>query len=288
MNITFNPSISIRDYERPWSYLGKVAILARHMMNAFAKEHPQVKAIVTPMKLLSIVSVPFTLLNIKSVAKGLFKSIQLGDAEGAYMSTLSLTIMAADIIDSAATFTNTTLTLASQRTIQILSTIGLPLAASITTLGTVSRTIKITKSFFLYLEIANLNSPEEVKRFLDKRFQSAHDIGRANAKKQNELLRAAPQEALAELRKLYSLLKKPEERCMPEITKSIDRVQDILIKKMQIELLGILANIVVMSALTLFALATGGSLPFFLLATGFSIRIAAQFYQDYTPKKETI
>src|SRR5438132_56509 len=82
------PRRLINHFEHSWSYLGKMALLSRHLLNISIKTchrftlschglSEKVTRIITRIKLLSIVGVPFSLVSLQSTAQKIIKSTQL-------------------------------------------------------------------------------------------------------------------------------------------------------------------------------------------------------------------
>lgn len=168
--------LSYAQYEHAWSYIGKIAILSRHLMNAAANHRDivswacddfplRIKHITTQLKLLSVLSVIFSLYEIKQTAERVFKSFLQNDKEGVALGALSLAIVSADTFDSITTFVNSALAIASLPPVESFSAIGLPLAFAIAGMGTLSRAIKIAKAFNLYrnLKPSHERSAQEMK-----------------------------------------------------------------------------------------------------------------------------
>jgi hypothetical protein len=255
----------------------------------------KVKYIVTRMKLFTIVSVPFSCTALKATVQKIFKSMHLHDHEGIALSMLSLTVISADIVDSVTTFVNAALETASKQAIPAFSALGLPLGYTITTVGTISRIIQIAKTCHLYNSLKKVEASEEkrkqLRQFLENKFGltldekmlSKDDMAKLIEKKNADLLRAAPPEAVAELRELYLMLRQ-DHLNMDEVSKKLDHISSLLIKKMMGDAIGIGANMVAFSALSLFTLGAAGAAPFILLTVSFAIRISGAAFQDlYKP-----
>ena len=152
--------LSCSTMEQAWSYIGKIVILARNVLNAAAKHVSQigqgfvqnVKNLTVQMKLLSIVSIPFSLYSLITTAQKIFRSFLINDKEGIALATLTFSILAADIFDSVTTFVNSVLTVASIP-FQVLASASLPVAFAISGLGTIARSIQIAKTYSLYQNI---------------------------------------------------------------------------------------------------------------------------------------
>ncbi|HEV8051896.1 MAG TPA: hypothetical protein VGP47_05325 [Parachlamydiaceae bacterium] len=307
--------------ERAWSYLGKTAILTRHFLNAASKnmriiavagmDFPKVvSGITTHMKLLSIVSIPFSLGDITSTARKILNSLFLNDKEGMILSTLSFTVIAADIADSFTTFVNTTLILSAAAPVAFFSLMGLPLGFTMAGLGTISRTVQIAKSTILYRSISREVLAEKplnkdfLKAFIEKTLGIDEELKsllsispdqltlkqqtRMQLLKDNNkaaILRAAPGESLKELESLLEQLEgSTEDSLTPEKQKEVmaifKKIQKQIIKKMKIDGLSICANLFSLAALILFSVGIATSTPFALLVVAFAIRLGIVIYQN--------
>lgn len=304
-----------------WSYLGKINIIARQSLTAAAKsahlialagmKFPKILGeVTTRMKLFAVVSIPFSLDDITSTAKKILTSLYVNDKEGIVLSTLSFTVIAADIVDSFTTFFNAAMTLCVGAPLAFFSAMGLPLGFTMAGVGTISRTIQVAKSALLHRAInkevlseKSLNK-ESLKAFLEKTLGINEEMkslltispeqltekqkSRIQLLKDNNkaaILRAAPAESLNEMESLLAMLEEsPEGSFSPEQQKEItDRFKTIqaqIIKKMNADGMSICANLFSLAALTLFTIGSSTPTPFILLAISFSIRLAVVYYQD--------
>ncbi|MBN9377239.1 MAG: hypothetical protein BGO14_09100 [Chlamydiales bacterium 38-26] len=308
--------------EHVWSYLGKISLISRQILNATSTSirlmchqgkdiKGTLKSVITHMKLLSIVGVPFSILDVKNLAIKIFHDFLNRDKEGIILSTLSVTILLADIFDSLTTFVNSVLAAASVP-ISILASVGMPLAYVMSGLGIVLRTIQIARGAHFYKEVKHqLLSKDKFKdrnvlqNFLEKKLgidkerhfhnNHPHDIKnleRLKARNKAALLRSAPAEAVKELRFLFSLLendstKNLDDQLLKQISNSLEKIQHHLRKKLRVDLLSLLANLITTTALILFTIGTGGAAPFILLATSITVRLSIVIYQDILKKKNT-
>jgi hypothetical protein len=217
--------VSYATCEHLWSYLGKISLLARSILNAAARScsiiamagshFPDVvKDITNQLKLLSIVSLPFSVVDIHSAAGKIFAGFLAKDAEGSVLSALSFTIIAADIVDSVATFINAALVLSSANPIALFSAIGLPLGFTMVGLGIISRTIQIAKDSNLYRQAQEKSDLRE------------------------------------------------------------------LAKKMRVNVLGVTANLFMLTAFTIFSMGSVTPLPHVLKGFAYSIRLAALYQKE--------
>ncbi len=293
--------------EHGWRYIGKINITLRNLLNAAARipevieaagqNFPvKVKNLTTHMKLAAIVSVPFSLYDLKYAADKIYKSFVFEDCEGVALSSLSFSLIATDMVDSITTFVSAALAIAEYEPLQILSNLSLPLPIALASMGTVNRTIQITKAYRLNQLVSEIllpqsrnKLPQALKIFIKDQITttaSKLNLGEISEKKKAAILRSAPKEIVDELIKLYEILKNQTSisfttQQVERIYKSLDLIQAHLQKKMNIELLNIFANLVILTALWLFSMATVGPLPFILIATGFTTRIIAVAYHEF-------
>lgn len=282
-----------------------------HVVSLAGKNFTQnVSHITTRLKILSIISVFFNLKNLKTTAQKIIKDIFSKNLEEISLNTLSFTIISADIVDSITTFINAILTLSSATPVSLLSSIGKPLAIIISSFGTVSRTIQIAKSLNLYKKIDNTIKSEKnldknsLKAFLEEVLGISQELKNLmeipsnqqthkqlkqlkNLKERNKaaILRAAPIEAVKDLENLLSILSNDDEEILSikkqdAIFNILKNIQKHLIKKVKVNLLGILANLFTLTAITLFTITSLSSFPFALITISFAIRLASLFYQD--------
>lgn len=318
-----------------WSYLGKIALITRQLLNAAANNvvllckaaknlnltcqaakdlSAKIKNITTHMKLLSIVSVIFSIPDLKATAQKMLKNFLWRDKEGFALGALTFTIIASDIFDSITTFVNASLTIASKKTIGIFSAIALPLGYIMSGLGTISRIIQIAKSHHLYRKIkqevdsGTILNKDSLKTFLEKTMgidgelktllsipsdqlskSQLERVQKLKEKNKAAILRAAPSPAVNELEGLLGMLEESSNEVwnrdkMDQALAILENVQQHLRKKMKVDTLGITGNLFSLAALILFTIGTSGSMPFLLLAIAFAVRLASTVYQNYKSK----
>ena len=252
--------LSYKQCEHLWSYGGKTVLLFRNFLNVIARSsftavlagtsYPcKIQKVVTHLKLFSIVGVPFSLVDLKSSLNTFFGKTQLLTTD-----VLSFVLLIADTVDSTSTFINSSLTLNGMPTIEALSSMGLPLGFMMAGIGTISRTIQIARSCHLYKKMNVKSYQEEI-----------------NEEKKALLQRIIPKDALIALE---NLLKREE------VSQSLETIQGHLEKKIHIDLIGILANVTILFALSLFSVGITNAYPFSLMTIAFMIRLASVFYQD--------
>jgi hypothetical protein len=321
---------SYREFEHLWSYGGKLVVLTRNLLNAMVRtpyivclagvnSAENIKATVTHLKLFSVVSIPFSLGDIKALVAAVGKSIAINDQEGAALGSLSLAITAADAVDSTSTFINSMLAVSARASIEMLSAIALPLGLGISVTGTFSRTIQLAKTLSVYQKIhlsyfseKKYRNKELFRRDVEKALgvfeeqkliewlsygslsQDILDrVESLKEKKKSIISRLIPKDAQEEYEKIFKLLdvKSSEHFTDDEFESALEGIKNIqmhLEKKMNLSALGILANLIVISALVLFSIGTAGARPFVLMATAFVIRLISLVYQDQKIEKVSL
>jgi len=286
-------------YERAdhiWSYLGKVTLLTRHSLNAASKSchlisllgedlPGRIRKTTTRLKLFSIVSIPFSLISLKSISEKIFKNSLINDREGVVLNSLSFTIIVIDIFDSTSTFVNTVLDLSTRTPIASLSALGLPCGFAMSGLGTISRIVQIAKTYQVHKSVSDVRK-ELLEALLEKKLGINEIQAKIAAPIKGKILKAIPGEIELQLHKLYRLITTDRNEIftsqqMDEISQLLDAIQAMLKKKFIIEGLGVFANTLTISALCLFCLGSLSSTPFLLLASSFFTRIISLTYQDF-------
>ena len=259
-----------------WSYGGKVVLFFRNFLNTLARSsfviflagrsYPcKIQKIVTHLKLFSIVGIPFSLVDVNSIAKKLFNSLLAGDKEALTTDVLSLALTVADTIDSTSTFLNSLLTVIGSHPIKAFSAIGLPLGFMMAGTGTISRTIQIARSLDLYKKM----QPEIFKKSIHERF----------------LQGKIPKDAQGAFEKILMVLKKSpdgsfSEIDLAEISHNLNIIQAHLEKKIKVDGIGVIANLTIIFALVLFSIGATNAYPFLLMTTAFAMRLMSLCYQD--------
>lgn len=263
---------SFKQCEHAWSYLGKIVIMSRNILNASSRNlrivsyagqnFPQrIKQITNHMKLCAFVSVFFGLFDLQATASKVLKSIQIKDREGIAINILTTALIAVDIFETSLTFLNSALSIFSKD--QVLSNIGLPLGLSIAAMATANRIIHLSKVVNLYLSIQR--NKQNLEPFLKEKFAS--EIEKAS------LLRASNFEVLNELQAILN----DKTYGTDEI---LNRVENLLKKKIHVELIGLASFLIMGFALTLMRAGNSGAKPFLLLALSFKLRIGSLLYQE--------
>lgn len=281
--------------EHAWSYLGKMVILTRHSLNITVKTcqsialccslNRRIVMAVARLKLFSIVAVPFSVVSVRSAAQNFFKSFHLRDKEGIAIAGLSLALIATDIVDSLATFTNAALAAISKSPIALLSTWGMPMAFALVGMGATSRTIQLVKTYNLFQEFQKAGKSKNFEQFLNVKLAHS-DVKKLKEAKRAALLRATPIEVVQEFEKIAELLKDQggalTEKEVAALFKSLEKVSKLLRKKMAADAANLMANVLSFIGLTLFLLTVPPVAPFIFLAASMLVKISTLAFQDLT------
>jgi hypothetical protein len=305
--------------EYAWSYAGKIVLITRHFLTAASRDvqiadffgRSFTKSLtdsVIRLKLLAIVSVPFSIKDYFETVKNIFKCFYLQDAEGVALNSLSITIILADVVDSITTFLNATSTLIVGSGIEAFASIGLPLGFTISGMGTISRIIHVTKSVGLFNRIdeqiknKNLNK-DSLKIFLESTLGIGDELKILLAIPKDQLseeqkkeitkikekskaaIRSATLDAFNDLKALLVFIEKRDDNSFSledrrYIEKILKKIENRLLRKVKTHIVGILANLFSLAALSLFAVGIVSPAPFFFLSIAFAIRFFAVMYQN--------
>lgn len=249
-----------KNYEKAdhvWSYLGKITILTRHLLNAaskscqlislLGKDLPErIKKTTTRLKLFSIVSIPFSLISLKSISEKIFKNFLINNKEDVVLGSLSFAIIVIDVFDSITTFVNTVLDLSERAPIASLSALGLHFGFAMSGLGTISRIIQVSKTYQVHRSVSDIRK-EMLEAFLEKNLGINEMQAKIAAPLTEKILKAIPGEIELKLGKLYDLITTDRtetftDQQISEISQILDDIQAKLKKKCIIEGLGIFAN----------------------------------------------
>lgn len=299
--------IVIEKCESVWSYLGKTMVFTRHVLNVVLKNSyrftvgcknfdNRITSAIAHLKVFSIVGVPFSLMAIPNTAQKIFKNIQSNDKEGAALTSLSLVVITADIMDSMSTIINASLTLASKVPLEILSTIGLPLAFTVVGLGSLLRSVQLAKTYLFYrnlkkevfsnIDPTSLNHKEVedlLWKYLNKNLGNDEQTPSLKNLKKAKLLREAPAVAVEKFEEIIDLLKKYQELNVEQIENILETLDQIDLKfkqKMSIEIGNLIANALTFIGLCLFFAVVPAGLSFIFFAVAVVIRIALLAYQN--------
>lgn len=297
---------SYRQCENVWKYGGKISLFARNLLNSIARSSYAVnpsslKNVATHLKLLSIVSIPFSFVDLHALKLKIQQSLFKKDPQEFSLLLLSFTLTAADLLDSASTFTNTALILSSQRSMKLLSSMSLMFGFFLTGGGTIYRTFQIASALSLHHKVkdsfsASLKEKQNLIHQLETILKMpwediSHSFSSFHAstllKEQNKIepSRFFSKEVLLEVEKLVGIIFESKSSSLSSqelenVFKGLLTIESHLEKKIQVELIGIMANLFAFSALTFFAMNVATSLPFSLMALAMAIRLLSLTYQE--------
>ena len=298
---------TFKEFDRAWVYSGKSLIVIRNFLNAAAQScrffvincqnfNHSVTQTVTKLKLFSIVSASLNTASIPSQIGKIVNSIKLRDSEGIFLSSLGLSLLGTDIVDSLASFINASRALLSKPTIAWLSAFGTPLTLGLIAQGSISRGIRLNNLNKFYKQLDQVIStvdltkePQDIRLSLQKFFEVTMKI--ENPRTEIKAL----QEAILERhtnKKIVSLLKElllwTHERenfsaeDLERLSKVLEDIVGSLEKDRNVQHISLAANFLNLTALLAFYTSIPLVIPYLILVVGFSLRIVAQAYQDFT------
>lgn len=249
-------SVSMPTYsqsEHAWSYIGKIAVLTRSFLNAAAKTESIVhrlgdqfpvfvNQITIRLKLLSLVSIPFSLVDLKGMIEKTGKALYDREWGDGVTTMLSISIVICDIFDSTMTFLNNSLTVLGKIPFQFNAPLDFPLAFYMSGMGICTRSIQIFKTYQVFQKVDEESLKNPVTATVIKQ-----TIGI------------------------------PQEKDLPQISK----VSDLFYRKIKLDFAAIAANSLTITALRMFLLGTYTAFPYLLIASSMSIRLGVIAYQDY-------
>jgi hypothetical protein len=303
-----------------WGYTGKSLLATRFYLNALARNTfiidltptstPEaLKSTATHLKLFSIIGVPYKLSDICALSGSFLKSIAINDDEGIKMTILTMTLLLADLFDSVQSYINAVLALTLQNPFEFLPSLALPAGLTMSCAGSALRTIKIVKAYNLHESLQGNIIPQNASKaalieYLNKQLginEVEADIKNISlnsnfhsvAKKLNLLIskkeaiihRMIPKEARESFTNLMNLLKRNEEIPLQEheyadIHNLLTHIQIHVKEKGHLEVIGLIANILILSAVFCLKIGIVTSLPYFLFAISFTIRLGIHVYEN--------
>lgn len=293
---------AFKSCEHAWGYLGKSLLATRHFMNATARSArlfaigsrgvQRIQKAVTGLKLFAIVSVPFNIAAIPSQMAKVGKHIHVKDGEGVVLASLSFSLIATDIFDSLTTFVNAVLQTFSKPIPSWLSSLGMPIAVSMVTMGSIARRIRLIrlKEFHSDLECKLIQkmssgqlSAEELQQVLKAYLESNIGLGEVG---QQAAFHVERLEAIAERQsntRVLALLKELKTYIQPDralkeedvsrITSVIQEMEKALRTEMGSQWAYLFTNLLNAMALTLFHISILPPLPFILLGVSTCLRL---------------
>lgn len=295
-------SLALNSFEKAWSYVGKSALLTRHLLNTTIKScawfinrcgcpDPRYADSVRRLKFLALVSVPLTLKQLPAAIRKIGQNISWKDGKETILSSLSAAVLVADAVDALATFATALLQTLSKQVPAGVSAVGMPLGYGMLAVGSVTRMVRIwdTTRFARDLDcrmlkplanhtITPLQSHVLISQFVAAQLPKEgreHSVAVFEKKSNNA--------ALQTMKKLENLLE--SEWTQESIEEAKGLLSDIM-KQVKRERgfhgAYLAANMVSLTALAFFSFTIGVAAPYALLATGVAMRIGTQIYQDKT------
>jgi hypothetical protein len=249
-----------------WGYLNKFIMVTRHTLNiTLMAGHEfivggeagaiRIANAISHLKMFSIIGLLFTVASIPDAVKNVFKSMQLSDKIGIFLSGLAITLIVGDILETITNIVNTALTLASQISIPILAAIGAPLGFILVGLNTFTRIFQLIKTAFLFRKFnqevihkvtpKKLTNPEIYQvlwKFLDNNLGLVDKQKEVLEKLFSNIEKMTPEEAEKEIEKaqkeIHQImeLKKAEmiRASSPEIVEKFEGILNLLKQKQEI------------------------------------------------------
>lgn len=168
-------TVTLQKAENVWSCISKVIHIVRRALLAAAntkgltrKWGPMlpflVDKIVLRLKLFSIIGVLFDLQHYRPLCKKIYALAAKGEIVESICSVMSLSIMAVDGVDSVATVVNAGLNIAGKKSVQVLSSIGLPAVFYILSASIALRTYRLIGSIKQLRTTTSIPVRDQVKR----------------------------------------------------------------------------------------------------------------------------
>jgi hypothetical protein len=291
-------------FSRAWNYAGKAILLARHMLNIIIRTpawiasgyiHADncIRNTITKLKLFTIVGVILDVGSLPSKINTIWTNIQWKDKEGILLSTLSFTVMIADMFDSVTTFVNATLNTLSLATIGWVATISNPFTFSLIGL---SATLKAGNLYNLTRFFKEFDW--DISKIQDKQLTSEElrsivlplmhkhlgkNLDPIDTEHRTEITkRRTSNKILLELKELGGMLDNAESNGTAKITNMIAQIKKSLKEEMALQAGSLLTTVIAGIASTLFLTAAATTpVPFALLAVSISLRISLLAYQEW-------
>lgn len=293
---------ALNAFEKAWSYIGKSALLTRHVLNTTIKScawfinrcgcpDPRFADSVRRLKFLALVSVPLTLKQLPAAIRKIGQNIAWKDGKEIILSSLSAAVLVADAVDSLATFATALLQTLSKQVPAAISAIGMPLSYGMLTVGSVTRIVRIwnTTRFARELDHGMLKpladhtiTPLQAHALISQ-FVAAQLPKEGREHSEAVFEKKSNNAALQTMKKMENLIE--GELTQESIEEAKSLLSDILRQvKRERGFHGayLAANMVSLTALAFFSFTIGIAAPYALLATGVAMRIGTQIYQDKT------
>lgn len=291
-------SETFKQFDHFWTYAGKGSMIVRHLLNSTMQScrfftvgcqnfNRELTKVVIKLQLLAIVSIPLNVISLVGQTKKITRCIALNDYKGFALGALGSSLIFTDIIDSAITFVNALMIVLSKSSIEWLSGYGMPLAFSMIAQGTILRSVRLKNLKLFMKDFKNVTHAEkkfeevraDLKRFLEvrlgKRDSHLRELEETTLERHTNL------KVVSLLKELDSLVDhnnlKKEDLLQQKAKIFVSLEKDVTLQKIYLT-----ANLLNATALLLFYTTIPLSVPFAVLATGFTVRLMGQGYQDFS------
>jgi len=313
-------------FRQIWAYVGKLILLTKQVLkiilNSCKSCGGKIKPALVRMKIFSFATLP---LNAESAVKEGVKvgrSAKLQDYEGAALSSLSIALLAGDAVDSAVTFTEGVLELASLPAVEWMGKVGLPLAFGLSTLGIFTRSYGIwriqsfqrdfdadpllkepykvenhaliEKTLRQKLEKHLGITAKEMKEIEEKSLKEKNPLEAQlrsmkalEARKENILGRVTSSKVASQMKELRQILN-AKSLITPQVKSALDLASNIRttsFRSTMIKAAGIAANVITLIGLSLFFFTAAPYVPFIFLAVAMVVRIGILIYEESYKEK---
>lgn len=268
-----------------WGGLEKAFGVAKNSINFTLQISPMpesqaagLKKGIYGMKLFAILNLPFNAVAIPGVAKDIFECIKLGDIEGALLSSMTFTILAADMFDSFSDVVNSSLLLSGEAALGgVIAAVGLPVVMGMIGLQAISKGVRLWNLCSFDSELEQLSTDRRtVLDFLEDK------LGRLSRKTNRDL----DAQTVTLLQQLKDKLVKSEDIKSEEIKKDLEQIRTSLNKDKKTTKWALAAFIIMFVAFTLFFTAVPMAVAFAMLTVGFMIRLGIWAHQNGIFKKK--
>lgn len=273
----------------------------------------KIKSSVLHLKLFSIIGVPYKISDLSNLSSSFVKSVLINDREGIAITSLTFALLIADLFDSIQSYLNAMLALTLTTPFEILPAAAMPAGLIMSCSGTILRITRITKACNLHANLTVFKGKAEnerisflkdslgiaeleheikaMKQLVDTLQRAGSDtkpevigIQLLMEKKEAILARMIPKEAKHDYAKLMELLNqetvdKIQVEDAAEINSLVSNIQSHLVDKGLFEAVGLLSNILILSAIFCLTIGIVTSMPYFLFATAFTVRLGMHIHE---------
>lgn len=277
-------------------YINRISGLTRHGLNAslqlnhriteFIRNNDKaVKNAIARLKFLSILNIVSHVLITPTLFRNAVEAINRGNRIDAAIGTIFVVTNIGDIVDNVATFTSGCLTLASKAPIEFFTKLVPPLGISLLTFNTAVKVLTIIKIKRLFSHFSDINTVQfeaqgrdELNRFLRSLGITELTVESLQRNK-SLLLKSLPKKIASELSQILDILmqERPNEQTL---MRHLEKVGALFKKNLNFEWGNLVANILGLIGLALFALPVAPFLPFAFLFLREILRLSLQLYHD--------